>query len=274
MRGAIYLHAALQAHVALIALAAALGVAAWRKRALPLFPALFLVGWIGLWSAYIVAVGGDHFPMFRFFLPVLPALILFIGVAWSALLLSTTRGARVAFVSATVLAFVGADLWSWSLDGTGATLQPRLSASWAAVGHWIDRNTPADTLVATNVIGAVGFFSRRPVLDMLGLVDTTIARGGKVHSGSVSGHARYDSDYVYARAPDLVVYPLSGRQREPFARAPFEELYDFALYDFVADPRCAERYEHVAVPLSDGTWLEMQRKRAFPIPRPYEVHEK
>jgi arabinofuranosyltransferase len=269
-RGAVYLHTALQAHVALLALAAGLGLLAWRRQALADARLAFLGGWLALWFAYVVASGGDHFPMYRFLLPALPALVIAIGLLSRGLIDPPTPVPRVAIAAAAIAAFGISGAASLALDGEGARLQPQLTASWSNVGRWIAGHTPADTLVATNVIGAIGFFGQRRVVDMLGLVDPVIGREGRVHAGAVPGHGRYHTDYVYARAPDLVVYPKSGRQLVAFEADPLSELWDFALHDFASDPRAAERYEHIAVPLPDGTWVEMWKKRTFEIAERFE----
>jgi hypothetical protein len=78
---------------------------------------------------------------------------------------------------------------------------------------------------------------------------------------------------VFERAPDLVVYYTSGMPGVP----PFSPMSDhwrraawhYALLDFINDPRCAERYEHIAIPLPDGTWLEAQKKRTFTLAAQY-----
>ncbi len=142
---------------------------------------------------------------------------------------------------------------------------------WSAAGTWIAENTPTDTLLATNVIGAIGYFSKRRIVDMAGLVDPVVAREGAIYTGAAPGHARYDTDYIFGRAPDLVVYWTSGAiGNSPFTPVPqLMPLWHFSLIDFVLDPRCAERYEHISVPLSDGSWLEMQKRRPFQLRRSY-----
>jgi hypothetical protein len=47
---------------------------------------------------------------------------------------------------------------------------PALEGSLVAWGRWLHDHTPGETLVATPDIGAIGFFSQRPVLDLAGLV--------------------------------------------------------------------------------------------------------
>ncbi len=82
-------------------------------------------------------------------------------------------------------------------------------------------------LVATGGIGAFGWHSRLPILDILGLVDPTIARsrpGAPAASETRSepqaseeiqvwlapGHHRSDAEYVFSREPDYVLIPQRG----------------------------------------------------------------
>jgi arabinofuranosyltransferase len=271
-RGAVYLRRCLRAHVPLLAIGGAVGVAAWRLRVLPARETAFLGGWIVLWSLYLEYQGGDHFAMFRFFLPVLPAVVILIGLLWRSVRAHTTPAWRVAFHGGMVAAFALSIAWSMAIDGRRAILEPRLSAAWGKAGRWIAQHTDPDTLVATDVIGAIGYYSQRRIVDMLGLVDPVVAHEGAVYRQAMAGHGRYHTDYIFERAPDLVVYATSGRfPARPFAPETLPAPWHFSIIDFAADPRCNQRYEHVSVPLADGTWVEMQKKRTFALGVPYAV---
>jgi arabinofuranosyltransferase len=269
--GAFYLQRSVVAHAPVLLLAVALYSVAWKLALVPAVPVAFLGGWIGLWSVYIEYAGGDHFGMFRFFLPVLPACVLLIGLLWGALRGHLrpvwTSGFPAIVAAAFVLSIVGG-MW---IDGYKARMEPIGAQDWGKAGRWIAENTPPNTLVATNVIGAIGYFSRRRIVDMAGLVDPVVAREGAVFTGAAPGHARYHTDYIFQRAPDLVVYWTSGEVGVP-PFTPIRKLkppWHFSLIHFVLDPRCAERYEHVSVPLADGSWVEMQKKRTFHLPPGY-----
>jgi hypothetical protein len=79
----------------------------------------------------------------------------------------------------------------------------------------LERGEPI-ALVATGAIGSFGFHSQLPILDILGLVDATIARTeqprGKEPLG-LPGHQRSNPDYVFSRKPDYILIGRRGKQR-------------------------------------------------------------
>jgi arabinofuranosyltransferase len=76
-----------------------------------------------------------------------------------------------------------------------------INAMQVALGHWVSRHTPGSAILALNDIGAIAFISRRPILDLMGLVTPDILpyrRDGE------SGVIRF----VEERCPDyLVIFP-------------------------------------------------------------------
>jgi hypothetical protein len=70
------------------------------------------------------------------------------------------------------------------------------------------RRRPAVRLVAAAGIGVLGYHSRLPMLDLVGIVDPKIARSAsEPPPGSLlmPGHQRFDVEYVLARRPDVIV---------------------------------------------------------------------
>src|SRR6185503_3207469 len=45
-----------------------------------------------------------------------------------------------------------------------------INAMQVHLGRWLDAHTPPSATLAVNDIGAIAFFSRRPVVDLMGLV--------------------------------------------------------------------------------------------------------
>ena len=225
---------------------------------------LFLGGWTFLWLAYVIYVGGDNFSMFRFLLPIMPALFLLLAEGWALVSPALRPAARYTALASLVLAFASSHILTYRSQAEFYYGDARLAQSWKKVGRWLNENTPADTVVATVVPGAFGYFGRRTTIDMLGLTDRTVARDGGVYPKAVHGHARYHTDYIFERQPDIVLYHTSGRFDYPRYADPqaISLAHGYALYEFVTDPRCRERYRYETVTLDDGTVIEMQRKRA------------
>ena len=44
------------------------------------------------------------------------------------------------------------------------------------LGKWVEQNTPPNAVIATNDIGAIAFFGRRPIVDTIGLIDPEVVR--------------------------------------------------------------------------------------------------
>jgi hypothetical protein len=49
-----------------------------------------------------------------------------------------------------------------------------IEGEMVAVAHWINDHTAPDALIAAHDIGAIGYFARRPLLDMAGLVSPEV----------------------------------------------------------------------------------------------------
>ena len=55
-----------------------------------------------------------------------------------------------------------AKLYAWNVDN--------INKMHVALGQWAAENTPPGTTLALNDIGAIAYFSERPVLDLAGLI--------------------------------------------------------------------------------------------------------
>jgi hypothetical protein len=181
-------------------------------------------------AAYVVAVGGDVFPLRRFLLPVLPCLI---GLALHGALVAfeTRRWLGGVAVAGLVLSF-SIYVFGGPVAARRAPLptarNERLSDAWAGlcafhnvssimaftVKDLADRGEPI-RLVATGAIGAIGYYSRLPILDFFGLIDPHIARDRRPlpkHALRIPGHQRSNADYVISRKPDYMMVAPSGVQ--------------------------------------------------------------
>jgi arabinofuranosyltransferase len=75
-----------------------------------------------------------------------------------------------------------------------------------ATGKWLAENTPGDAVVACNDVGAIGYFSNRHVLDLLGLVTPEVVAYRKKQP--VGRENLGGLEYIRAKRPDyLVIFP-------------------------------------------------------------------
>ncbi|MEI7646113.1 MAG: hypothetical protein WCJ55_17735 [Chloroflexales bacterium] len=150
-----------------------------------------------VYSAYIVAVGGDHFRGERFFVPVLPwlAMLLADGLAAAlpqrpsrlapallALLLTCGGAAALARSAASAETISGVDESVWI---------------WREIGWWLADHAPPDASLAALGAGAVAYYGQHPVIDLLGLTEKHIARITVADMGEgTAGHEKRDPAYV------------------------------------------------------------------------------
>jgi hypothetical protein len=107
-----------------------------------------------------------------------------------------------------------------------------------------DRTAPDESIAAV-AIGALRYYSDRPVIDMVGLTDLHIARETRVPVGrGWAGHEKYDSRYVLSRRPIYICIPeQSGSSLVPawydlWQQPDFRSLYrkdECGCYRRVAD---------------------------------------
>ena len=186
----------------------------WRRR----------LAWPGLaftlvFLAYVIYVGGTQ----RYLTPVVPCLAALgsVGVAawWQRGRFG--RATVAGYVALTlVINFVGVGLLNmkevrqvfggdsrWhgiAAERKGDADGEQLAAFRTRLLH--QRGEPIKS-VATGGIGALGFYSGLPIVDILGVIDPVVARTPVQDSDrfSLPGHQRSNADYVFSREPDYIL---------------------------------------------------------------------
>ena len=208
-----------------------------------------LVG-AGVTTAIVTWAGGDYLPLARFLVPALPVVLVLACDALHAML----PVARVPALAA--VALVGA--WPCvNLDqyrGTHAFYEER----WIAIGEMLRARFPADTRVATAPIGAIGFHSRLPIVDLLGLTNSAIRNAKPDLAITMKGHHRYDADWVLAQQPDLLV--LGNGVVLPGERTLRVSAWEESL---VRHPRFAAEYEPLVLSVPGSYDLFAFRRKAW-----------
>lgn len=194
----------------------------------PIFRHLLLV--LMAYGGFVVAAGGDWMMVYRLFVPVLP--LLAVGSAAGlgelfARLPDTSLSAprwRLALLCGVVAALSTISTFNYEV-AVWRQVSPELEAggylvsSYRDLGCWLAENTPENATIAVSDIGAIGYFSKRQIVDMFGLVDKHIARRpGKQHG-------KTDTAYILARNPDFIVLVRTEGQGHHYLRLPDGELW-------------------------------------------------
>jgi hypothetical protein len=109
----------------------------------------------------------------RYLIPLIPIIVLF-GLHGSADLIERVGWGR--FVRRTAIASLAAAALAFWIVGALAyrvdvnIIENELVAS----ARWIDAHTPPDALIAAHDIGAIGYFARRQLLDLAGLISPEV----------------------------------------------------------------------------------------------------
>jgi hypothetical protein len=161
-----------------------------------------------VWLAFVVRVGGDLFEYSRLVFPLVPALSLLAlaGVAELATRLTRRPAAGPIAAAACALAIAARAAVVHAIPPQHAA--PRV-VEWAAVGRYLRAHFRGAT-VATVPIGAIGYYSRLPIIDLVGLTEPRIARAGRSVPTELLtklwiGHERNCTECVLERAPAVIV---------------------------------------------------------------------
>lgn len=168
-----------------------------------------LIAVIISYIAFNILSSGDWMVYSRFMVPVVPLLMILnsAGLIW---LFGKIRQGR-----AIVLAVIFMLLLSGIQNGLLYTIIPTSEliktnriekVKWVSIGKYFGlmQKTHPDLTIATSAIGALGYYSKARIIDLVGLVDKHIARNGVRYRGG-SGHERSDMRYVMSLKPDIYV---------------------------------------------------------------------
>jgi hypothetical protein len=184
----------------LLPLALPLIALAWRRsRALGIAGLVLLVHPFAM--ALLAPYRGPGFQEGRYSIHLLPVAMLVLAAAWTTVaerfesrraLLGSAVG--VVYLAVALVTLVpAASRYAWGVQN--------INAMQVHLGHWVDEHLPRTATLAVNDIGAIAYVSRRPVIDLMGLVTPEIRpyrREGEV------GVLRF----IAERCPDaIIIFP-------------------------------------------------------------------
>ena len=244
-------------------------VAVWRRSAAGPDERLLLRA-TALFAVFPVAVGGDWMLGYRLFQPLTvlgASLVPFVLAGIPEWLGSARRRRGVATALVVVFSLLGL-AGSFRDPHVAVATRPTLVYAAVRIGQWMRANLPSDAVLATSTAGSIPFYSRLPVIDMMGLNDRTIARRRDLPE-RWRGIEKGDGRYVLSRRPDYIQLgsylgssvPLFLSDIEIFASEEFHRRYE--LVSFEIDPettlRIWRRREHERGPLDAGERERIER---------------
>jgi hypothetical protein len=197
------------------------------------------------YTLYVISIGGDVLQAHRFFVPVL--FFLFFPLTDSLYQVTQIRwNGRTVFAAGILLV----DVYHYAaprsyLESTGH-LQNVSVTKMTQAARFLDRDSSIRSVAAT-AIGALSYYlGDRRILDMLGLVDTMVARHPEKIEGLVSTwrERNFNAGYILSQKPDVVLFstgikPSALAERALFLYPDFRRNYrlefafqsdNFAMY--------------------------------------------
>jgi tetratricopeptide (TPR) repeat protein len=187
------------------------------------------------YTVYTVVVGGDVLPAFRFFVPMLPLIYLFVQESLVELYRAAGEARpilrKLVLLVPVVLLYVTYRL-PYDYVREFWVRENGLVVKMTEIGKWIKANSSPGTVVAASTIGAIGYYCDMTLIDMLGLTDETIAHQPETIEGVESGwrERHYNVTYVLSRRPDWICFstgikPSAFAERALFTRDEFRRWY-------------------------------------------------
>jgi hypothetical protein len=188
--------------------------------------ALALCAWVIVYGVWLLLIGGDGMPNFRLIAPVEPFVFLLVDQVVRTLVARRDRVIQVALV---ILA-----AWTcWhraSTFGEGHRNLARTDkAFWeesaGRAAAWLRTAEPGPVAIAD--IGQVGYRTKLPIVDMLGVVNPAVAR---LPGGYTTKVGPGFADAVFAREPRYVVIISSERDCKSASAPSSRALYNDARF--------------------------------------------
>ncbi|MFH1198471.1 MAG: hypothetical protein V1720_22400 [bacterium] len=205
------------------------------------------------YTLYLIIIGGDVLPAYRFFLPIAPMIFtLFALVTYDFYELLIEKVKKINSLMAILIIIIligGINYYNYYKTSPELTrqifMENELIKKMQATGLWLNEKqqyTPETLTVAASTIGAISYFSGNvKIIDLLGLTDEVIAHNPKPIeqiSGKEVGwkERNYNVDYVLSRKPDYIIFSTGIKPSAYAERALFtseEFLINYYNY-FVA----------------------------------------
>jgi hypothetical protein len=134
------------------------------------------VAWIALHTLVYAVRLPVHYQHGRYLIPILPIVILYGAIGTGSLIArrsgrSITRVAGIVLIISTLVILISyAPIGAQAYTTDVAIIDDEL----VVVARWLDEHVPPGAVIAAHDIGAIGYFTRRPLLDLAGLISPEV----------------------------------------------------------------------------------------------------
>jgi hypothetical protein len=162
-----------------------------------------------------------------------------------------------------------------SVEQTDEPYMPDSTAGYVIMGQSLHDLTSPEASIAVVPAGAIGYFSQRTVIDMVGLTDPVIAHQPFDPAYSHTwrpGHDKGDGAYILSQRPDYIqLFDVLSREPRPQPDA-FALQYK-SIAELWALAEFHHQYEFSPVQVTGGWYYNLYRRREL-MPTPLDVpHE-
>ena len=212
---------------------------------------------VALHTAYVVFVGGDFMALGRFFVPTLPLMVLLaceaVREGWRA------PAARAALTLAALLLPQHLQFdWTWSGRRYRFIDNAFMEQRWASLGRHFGAVVSSRTKVALSPIGAFGYYSGLPIVDILGLTHAAaLDEPPALDSVGMKGHHRFDGPWVLDQRPEFVILGNGVRVDGVLWVNPWEATV-------LSDPRFQQGYVQMRAPIPGGEPVDVFKRADVP----------
>ncbi|MBU1345223.1 MAG: hypothetical protein KKD66_26735 [Proteobacteria bacterium] len=225
------------------------------------FKMLYLSLMVFVFTAYVIRVGGDVLPQYRFFLPVLPIIYLMVQEGLRVILSTRIkvkgfqiRHITIIFVLVLIPIFIKLAFAS-TLAYINQPIPDKLPQDGKRFAEYLLADSNSGKTIAVNSAGALPYYFKNRAIDMLGLNDVHIAHTKstvKIKEVKATGHERHDGAYVLSKRPDYIIFGSSSNPRLMFPG----DLEIFQSKDFIKE------YEPVVIRETSGEgWFFVYYRR-------------
>lgn len=220
---------------------------------------IFGAGLTLFWLVYTTLIGGDMLGMFRFFVPLLPVLLItVVALTAEAGWLSQLQGSLI-LVLVLGLALSPPSLWGKERRLVSIHMSEANLGGWILAGDALAEQINPQAIIALGPAGYIPWITGVKAYDFYGLVDPAIAHQDVAFTHGYAGHEKHNGALVLERRPDYILIGNVDITDQP--RTSLIPPLDREV-DIVTHESFDKNYEQVSIPVANGKFLNLFRRRS------------